>query len=130
MNEYESIYVLRGDVVADNVKKFQEKIESIVSKKKGVIFAQKDRGGRALAYPIQRETRGQYMQLNFAGSGELVEELERNFRIADEIIRHITVLVVKDVDVKKKQKEYKQGEATSNLTNTPSSPESPPKKTI
>ena len=81
MNEYETIYILSGNVPEEAVIKLQKRVEDVVSKKKGTIFAQKSQGSRNLAYPIRHESRGQYVQLNFAGDGGVVDELERNLRI-------------------------------------------------
>jgi small subunit ribosomal protein S6 len=47
-------------------------------------------GRRKLAYKIQGTIRGYYVIADFAGSSEMVKELERNYRIDDRIIRFLT----------------------------------------
>ena len=43
-----------------------------------------DWGRRKLAYPIQKETRGQYTYLVYTGTGDIVHEIERNLRLNDQ----------------------------------------------
>ncbi|OGP16156.1 MAG: 30S ribosomal protein S6 [Deltaproteobacteria bacterium RIFCSPLOWO2_02_FULL_50_16] len=111
MNEYETIYILKDDIIADQISKFQNQMEDVVKKTKGEVFFQKHQGTNHLAYPIQHGVRGHYIQLNFGGDGAVVNELERNLRIADGVIRFLTVLVSKNVDVAHRKKAWSEGEA-------------------
>jgi small subunit ribosomal protein S6 len=55
-------------------------------------------GRRQLAYPVQKHTRGVYVYLKYTGGGELVSELERNFRMLDDVLKFQTVKVGEDLD--------------------------------
>ena len=48
-------------------------------------------GRRKLAYDIGKNTEGYYVVFTFEAKPELIAELERNYRITDEIIKFITI---------------------------------------
>ena len=54
-------------------------------------------GKRKLAYEIKKQLKGIYMYWRFLGSTGLVEEIERNLRMIDSVIRYYTVRVDEDV---------------------------------
>ena len=45
-------------------------------------------GRRPLAYEINHKREGYYVVVEFTGESKTVEELDRNLRIADEVLRH------------------------------------------
>ncbi len=91
--KYETIYVLRGDLTDEGTKKANDKVTEVLSRYQGQLSQVKDLGKRPLAYRIAKHTRGHYMQLNFDGSGQSVEELERHLRLSEDVIRFLTVRV-------------------------------------
>ncbi len=56
-------------------------------------------GGKRLAYEIRKKSHGYYVRLDYCGSGVLVDEIERFFRIDDRILKYMTVLLNKDIDI-------------------------------
>ena len=60
---------------------------------------QDDWGLKRLAYEIKKKPRGYYVRLDYCGTGALVDEMERFFRIDDRVLKYMTVLLDKDVDV-------------------------------
>jgi small subunit ribosomal protein S6 len=52
-----------------------------------------------MAYEIKKKLRGHYTRLDFCGNGDLVDEIERTFRIDDRVMKYMTVLLEKDADV-------------------------------
>ena len=46
---------------------------------------------KKLAYEIQKNKEGYYVVYNFEANPELISELERNYRIADEVIKFIVI---------------------------------------
>ncbi len=89
--QYETIYILRGDLTEENEKKVQDRIAEIVVRHQGRIESAKDLGKKPLAYRIAKHTKGHYFQLNFFGSGLVVDELERHLRLTEDVIRFLTV---------------------------------------
>ena len=48
-------------------------------------------GKRKLAYEIEKNKEAFYVEFDFEAKPELIAELERNYRITDEVIKFITV---------------------------------------
>ena len=94
---YETIYIVKPDLVDEESKALSTKVQEIVTGLKGDIKRLEDWGVRKLAYPIQKVARGRYMYLRFDGEASMVAELERRLRIDDRVIRYQTVKLEKDV---------------------------------
>ena len=56
-------------------------------------------GKRKLAYAIKKKPRGYYVLLDFCGNASIVDEMERFFRIDDRVMKYMTVLLDRDVDM-------------------------------
>jgi small subunit ribosomal protein S6 len=69
-------------------------------------------GGKKLAYEIKKKARGYYVRLDYCGSGILVNEIERFFRIDDRILKYMTVLLDKDADIEAVKEEIAKAEET------------------
>ena len=88
---YETIYIIRADLPDEMGKKIQDKAAEVVARFGGKVEASKDLGKKPLAYQIAKHTKGHYIQLNYDGTGQTVEELERHLRLTEDIIRFLTV---------------------------------------
>ncbi|MED5373462.1 MAG: 30S ribosomal protein S6 [Myxococcota bacterium] len=104
-HEYETIYVVKPEVAEDALKGISEKIESIIGDNEGTLLFFDDWGKRKLAYPIQKNSKGHYVYVRFAGPGTLVPELERRLRIEDKLLRFLTVRINEDIDLAEAQAE-------------------------
>ncbi len=89
--KYETVYILRPDLTDDGTKKVNDKIAEILARFGGLLDGVKDLGKRPLAYRIAKHTRGHYFQLNYKGSGTVIDEVERWMRLSEDVIRFLTV---------------------------------------
>ena len=46
---------------------------------------------KKLAYPIKKFTQGYYVLVNFEAKAEFIDELERVYKITDNVIKFITI---------------------------------------
>jgi len=88
---YESLFILRPDLEEEKLAEVIEKFKLLVENHGGEITKLEKWGKRRLAYEIQRLKEGFYILLRFKGNTEVIQELERVFKISDEVIRHIIV---------------------------------------
>jgi small subunit ribosomal protein S6 len=88
---YEAIYILRPDVSKDAAEKVAVRVQEVIARGQGNLTLVESWGRRPLAYAIGNKKRGVYVYINYLGDGALVAELERNFRMLDEVIRFQTV---------------------------------------
>ncbi len=96
--EYETIYILRGDVDADTAEKVQNRVSEVVAREAGKLTKVEAWGRRRLAYPVAKFKKGVYVYVKYVGRGGLVNELERNLKLQDAVLKFQTVLLKEDVD--------------------------------
>jgi small subunit ribosomal protein S6 len=97
--EYETIYILRPDIDADGAEKVQGRVVEVLDKAKGKLLKVEAWGRRRLAYPVAKQKKGVYVYVKYAGVGDLVQELERNLKLADAVLKFQTVLLNEHVDI-------------------------------
>lgn len=95
-HEYETIYVTRADLTEDDQTRIDDKLQGIIAAG-GEVLAFESWGRRKLAYPIRRQLQGTYKYLHYVAPAELPNELERNMRLEDSLIRFLTVRLGENV---------------------------------
>ncbi len=88
---YETMYILRPDLGEELVTQATAKYQNLVRDNGGTDVESLHRGKRRLAYEIQRQRDGIYIQLNYKGNGTQVAILERAMRLSEEVIRYLTI---------------------------------------
>jgi small subunit ribosomal protein S6 len=73
------------------MKEFVERFKKIIEGQSGTVSQVDEWGARDLAYRIEKQSRGYYTLLRYQASGRAVEELERNLKLTDGILRYMTV---------------------------------------
>ena len=125
MRRYETILIAHVDLSEDELSKLIDRYEAIVKGQKGVPVKIERWGKRKLAYLIRKQSRGFYILIDYAGAGSVVNELERNLKIDDKVLKFMTVLRAEAVDPEALQKEI--AEASQKKVETPApAPEKAP----
>lgn len=96
--EYETIYILRSDVDADTADKVQGRVAEVVARDNGKLVKVESWGRRKLAYPVGKQKKGVYVYVKYLGRGGLVQELERNLKLQDTVLKFQTVLTNPEID--------------------------------
>ena len=91
LRKYELVWILSGDAGEEQGTESTEKITSMVNDAGGVVSSIDVWGKRTLAYPIQKNTEGYYLQANFEIDGAKAPEIEREIDADQSIIRHLLV---------------------------------------
>ncbi|MFL0248535.1 30S ribosomal protein S6 [Candidatus Clostridium stratigraminis] len=91
MRKYETIFILHPSLDEEAVKANVEKFKGVIENGGGVIDNVDFWGKRKLAYEIAKVNEGFYTLVNFSAEADLPKELDRIFRISDNVIRHIIV---------------------------------------
>src|SRR5262245_51321948 len=97
--EYETIYILRSDVDADSADKVQGRVAEVIGRDNGKLVKVESWGRRKLAYPVGKQKKGVYIYVKYVGRGGLVQELERNLKLSDSVLKFQTVQTNEEVDV-------------------------------
>ena len=91
MNCYETLFVVKPTLTEDEIKSQITKIKDVLKKEKAELLATDDMGMRKLAYPVEKNDRGYYTVLYYKVTGEAIDEIERNLRINEDVIKFLTV---------------------------------------
>jgi small subunit ribosomal protein S6 len=100
---YETTFITRAEMSDEALKTITEKLKGVVGSYSGETVISEDWGKKKLAYPIQKESRGNYSYLVYTGKGDVVHEIERNLRLQDHVLRFLTVNLEKEFDADKFQ---------------------------
>ncbi|MBF6560378.1 MAG: 30S ribosomal protein S6 [Candidatus Binataceae bacterium] len=99
MRRYETIFILRPDLGEPAHKEAIKRFEGIVASNGGDLVETEEWGFRELAYNIQGERRGFYVRFDYGGAGATMNEVERNLKLADGVLRYLSVLVDDSADM-------------------------------
>ena len=90
MNKYESVIIISPNVEEEGLKSLIEKFSGLINSD-GKVESVEEMGKRKLAYEVKKNKEGIYVVINFEANPSLIAELERNYRITDEVIKFIVV---------------------------------------
>ena len=105
MRRYETIFILRPDQGDAQIKETTKRIEGIVSSGGGELIETEEWGARELAYRIKAERRGFYVRLDYVADGAVMNEVERNLKLSDRVLRYLSVLLDPDANAVKVREE-------------------------
>ena len=92
MKQYECMYILKPDLEDEARETLIKKFSDIVTSNKGEVVKVDEWGKKRLAYSINHIEDGYYILMYFKSGPELPSELERNFKISDDIMRYMVVV--------------------------------------
>ena len=90
MNKYESVIIVDPNLTEEALKALETKFTGLINEN-GKVESVENMGKKRLAYEIKKKKEATYMLINFEAAPNLIEELERNYRITDEILKFIVV---------------------------------------
>jgi len=90
MNKYESVVIINPNVEEEELKSLIEKFSTLINSD-GKVEKVEELGKKKLAYEINKKSEGFYVVYDFEANPSLIAELERNYRITDDVIKFIVV---------------------------------------
>lgn len=90
MNKYESVVIINPNLEQESIKALIEKFSNLINTD-GKVNSVEELGKKKLAYEIKKQKEGYYVVLNFEANPALITELERNYRITDEVMKFIVI---------------------------------------
>jgi small subunit ribosomal protein S6 len=93
MRHYEAMYIVDADTPDEALEPIIEKYKKVITDGGGEVTeaGKWEKGRRQLAYEINKKREGMYLLMQFQANSEVPKELDRIFRINDEVIRHLVV---------------------------------------
>ncbi|MDA3790537.1 MAG: 30S ribosomal protein S6 [Desulfobacula sp.] len=108
MRKYETVFISDPDLQDQTRTDLFEKVRNIIAKEGGIITNFDDWGNKKLAYEIKKKLRGHYVCVTYGGTGGLIKELERNFRLTDDVLKFMTILLSDNVTAEQLEKEVQE----------------------
>ena len=99
MRRYEAVVIIEPDVADDEVKALTEKYGDLIKSHEGEVIKIEDWGIKKLAYLVKKRDKGRYILFDFVSGPTLISELERQFKITENIMKYLTVKLDEDVDL-------------------------------
>ena len=90
MRKYETLFVLRANTDEESRAALIAKFTGIINND-GEVTKVDEWGTKKLAYEIKKVNEGYYVLVDFKASTDLPLELERNFRISDDVLRYVVI---------------------------------------
>ena len=90
MNQYESIIIVNPNLDEAALKALEEKFTGLINEN-GKVESVENMGKKRLAYEIKKCKEGTYLLFNFEAKPDSITELERVYRITDDIMKFIVV---------------------------------------
>ena len=91
MRAYEAMYIIRPDFEEEKIQATVEKYSTLIQNNGGELVKVDLWGKRRLAYEVDKFREGYYVLMHFNGASTTPAELERNYKISDDVIRYLIV---------------------------------------
>ena len=89
MRAYELMVIIDGDVDDPKAQSYTKLVVDEIEKVGGSIHGKPNWWGkRPFAYPINKKDAGYYLVVDCLAAGGALDELERQLRLADDVVRH------------------------------------------
>lgn len=89
---YETLTILHSELSEARVKEVLAWAQQILESSQGNMLQVDEWGMRNLAYKIQKQGRGYYVRLEYEAAPAALQELERNFRLSEDVIRFLSIV--------------------------------------
>lgn len=93
MRHYEAMYIVDADTPDEALEAIIEKYKKVITDGGGEVSeaGKWEKGRRLLAYEIAKKREGMYLLMQFTSGSDVPKELDRIFKINDEIMRFLIV---------------------------------------
>jgi len=124
MRQYETLMVLHPEIPEAQTRETIDRAKRLIEGMGGSVNQMQEWGMRELAYSIKKFTRGYYVIAEYSATPDVVRELERTLKIADEILRFMTVAPVPARQSKKAAKMRRRPDSSTAMGSQPTRAES------
>lgn len=105
LREYEITIIGSAQLSDDASKKSFKKYEDILCAEGGEVLRRDEWGTKRMAFPINKQFRGRYMNYDLTGTPAQLAEAERLMRIDENILRYMSVRIGESIDVEARKAE-------------------------
>jgi small subunit ribosomal protein S6 len=92
MRDYEIVFIVRSDLEETAFNDVVERVRTWITEDGGEVVKTDLWGKRKLAYPIRKQTEGQYVLLETKMAPSFGAQLERNLRYLEPVLRYSVIV--------------------------------------
>ena len=93
MPYYESVIIARQDLSGTQVEGLADSLATVLQELGGSVVKREHWGLKSLAYRVKKNRKGHYVMLNLDAPWPAVEEMERQMRLNEDVLRYMTIRV-------------------------------------
>ncbi len=90
---YEHVFLARQDVSAQQVEELTAQLKGVIEQMGGKITKTEQWGVKSLAYRLRKNRKAHYVLLNVDAPSAVLNEIERQERLNEDVLRYITIRV-------------------------------------
>jgi small subunit ribosomal protein S6 len=91
MPHYENVFIARQDVSAAQVDSLVDAFSEVITGAGGTIHRREYWGLKSLQFRIKKNRKGHYVLLNIEAASDAMQEMERQMRLNEDVLRHMTI---------------------------------------
>ena len=117
MRIYEELFIIKPDAPDEEADQFVEQLRTQLTNAGATVDKVDKWGKRRLAYKVDKYREGTYVLFQFTAGPEMVREFERRLRVADLVLKFITVRIdetLKRLDKRKKERDKRSAKRAAN----------------
>jgi small subunit ribosomal protein S6 len=93
MGYYENVFIVRQDMSPAQVEGLADNYATLIEENGGKVLKREHWGLKSLAYRIKKNRKGHYVMFDVEANSDAVNELERQMRLSEDVIRFMTVKI-------------------------------------
>jgi small subunit ribosomal protein S6 len=122
MRIYEELFIVKPDAPEEEVDGFVEQLRNQLTTAGATVDKVEKWGKRRLAYKVDKYREGGYVLFQFTAGPETVKELERRLRVADVVLKFLTVRIDETLKRLEKRKKQRDKRAAKRASQAPAAP--------
>jgi len=128
MRVYEELFIVRPNATDEEIDPLIEQLTQVVTSRGGTVEKSDKWGVRRLAYRVEKQNEGYYVLLQFTAGPDVVKEIERRLRVADLVMKFITVRIdekMKKIEKRRRAREKRAARKPAPVVAAPALPAEP-----
>ena len=93
MSLYEHVFIARQEISAQQADALAETFSNVIVENGGTVTKTENWGLKSLSFKIKKNRKGHYILLNIDAPSAAINEMERQMRLHEDVIRQMTIRV-------------------------------------
>ncbi len=111
MRHYETIFIVHPDLSEEETTVVVDKFSGVLADGGAFMVKEDLWGRRRLAYVVKKQNKGFFVRFEYGAASAAVTEMERLFKIDEQVIRFLTVKLADDFDLEAQKEAKAEAEA-------------------